>query len=86
MKIKQMIITGLFIVTMVSCGWKASDQDIKTMEETRTAALKAEGTKNKKTAELRKLKQEVEAAKARKTSAEKELTKVKTELAKRAGN
>ena len=86
MKIKQTVFAGLFILSMVSCGWKATEQDIKTMEDTRAAALKAESTKSKKSAELRKLKQEVEAAKARKASAEKELSKVKSELAKRAGN
>ena len=86
MKIKKTIFTALFIVSMVSCGWKATEQDIKTMEDTRSAALKAESTKAKKDAELRKLKQEIEAAKARKAAAEKELGKVKDELSKRSGN
>lgn len=84
MKSKRTIFTALFIFSMVSCGWNATKQDIKTMEDTRTAALKAEDTANKKNIELGKLKKEVEAAQAKKKAADKELNKVKSELSRRS--
>lgn len=84
MKIKQLALVSVLLIATVSCGWSASEQEIKAMEDARSAALKAQKTENERKAELRKLQQEVEAAKARKAAAEREKKKVEDELAKRA--
>lgn len=84
MKIKQIAVAGLLLIAMMSCSWKPTDQEIKTMEDARAAAMKAKKTDDERKTELRKLQQEIEAAKAKKAAAERENQKVKDELAKRA--
>ncbi len=84
MKIKQIAMAAILLSAVMSCGWKATEQDIKAMEDAKSAAIKADNTDKAAKAELRKLKQELEAAKAKKAAAEREQQKVKDELAKRA--
>ena len=86
MKLKTLVGMSAILIMATSCGWSPTPDQIKTMEDTRAAALKAEDTKNQKLKELNDLKAKVEASKARKTAAEAELKKVQDELAKRGGN
>ena len=86
MKLKTLIGISAILFMVTSCGWAPTTAQVKTMEDTRAAALKAEQTKNQKLKELDDSKAKVDASKARKTAAEAELKKVQDELAKREGN
>jgi ATP-dependent exoDNAse (exonuclease V) alpha subunit len=83
MKLLTILGATALLLSTTSCGWKATDQEIKTMEDQRSAALKAEETLQNKERELKTLTQDVEQAKAKKAAAEAELEKVKKALAER---
>ena len=85
MKLKTLIGVSAFVIMATSCGWSPTSAQIKTMEDTRAAALKAEQTKNKKLQELNDLKAKVSQSQAKKAAAEAELKKVQDELARRGG-
>jgi len=56
-KIVNLVIVILFTLSITSCGWKASEEEIKQLEETKSAALAAEKTyaeKQKEQADLEK--------------------------------
>ena len=66
-------------VASVSCGWKASEEDIKALEETKEAALSAEKALEEKTSERMDLEKKVAAKNAElaKVKADKEKVKMK---------
>ncbi len=66
------LIAGL---SVSSCGWHADEEEIRTLEETRSAALDAEKTYQDKKAEADDLQRQVDAKKA-------ELQRVKAEKEK----
>ncbi|WP_456443557.1 hypothetical protein [Caldithrix abyssi] len=57
-----LIAVGMFSLT--SCKWKPSEDQIKTLEETKAAALSAEETLQKKKAERQEWEKKVAAKKA----------------------
>ena len=63
MSLKVITIVVLASMTLFSCGWKATQDDINKLEEQRSATLKAEETLVKKNQELEKTKREVEVEK-----------------------
>jgi len=69
-KVFLLILFGLSTITVTSCGWKPSEEDIKQLEETKSAALSAEKTLADKKAERQELEAKLRAKKA-------ELEKVK---------
>ncbi len=69
-KVFLLILFGLSTITVTSCGWKPSEEDIKQLEETKSAALSAEKTLADKKAEKQELEAKLRAKKA-------ELEKVK---------
>ena len=78
------VIIVLFSISMLSitgCGWKASEEDIKALEETKDAALAAEKSLEDKKAERMDLEKKVAEKKAEleKVTADKE--KVKMQVA-----
>ncbi len=75
--IKLLVISVFLILglSLTSCGWKPSEEEIQTLEETRSAALDAEKTQQEKKAEADDLQSQVESKKA-------ELEKVNAEKAK----
>ncbi|RMH61750.1 MAG: hypothetical protein D6677_11115 [Calditrichaeota bacterium] len=80
---------GLLLVlglSLTSCGWKASEEEIQTLEETRAAALDAEKAYQDKKAEADDLQRQVDAKKAelKKAQAEKEKVSKAVEARKAA--
>ena len=71
----KIITISALLFLMASCGWKASEEEIQTLEETRSAALAAEKTQQDKKAEADDLQRQVDAKKA-------ELDRVKAEKEK----
>ena len=72
----KLLVISLFLITglsLSSCGWKPSDEEIKALEETRSAALEAEKTAQEKKAQADNLQMQVDQKKA-------ELEKAKAEL------
>ena len=69
-KVFLLVLFGLSTITVTSCGWKPSEEDIKQLEETKSAALSAEKTLADKKAERQELEAKLRAKKA-------ELEKVK---------
>lgn len=74
-KILSFVVLLLFTLSITSCGWKAGEEDIKALEETKSAALAAEKTLSDKKAESQDLSKQVEAKKA-------ELEKIKADKEK----
>ncbi len=78
-KVKRMLIVGLAsgaLLLSVGCGWKANEEQIRQMEETRSAALSAEQKledlkqqNQQKQEELAAKKKELEQVKAAKEAA-----------------
>lgn len=82
----SLLLIVLFSISMLSitgCGWKAGEEDIKALEETKDAALAAEKSLEDKKAERMDLEKKVAAKKAEleKVSADKE--KVKAQVAEK---
>jgi predicted exporter len=78
----SLLLIVLFSISMLSitgCGWKASEEDIKALEETKEAALAAEKSLEEKTSERMELEKKVAAKKAEleKVTADKEKVKMK---------
>lgn len=71
----KILTVSALVFLMASCGWKASEEEIQTLEETRSAALAAEKTQQDKKAEADDLQRQVDAKKA-------ELERVKAEKEK----
>lgn len=74
----RLLLISIFLIlglSLTSCGWKPSEEEIRSLEETRTAALDAERTQQEKKAEADDLQNQVDSKKA-------ELEKVKTEKSK----
>ena len=74
----KLLVISLFLIiglSLTSCGWKPSEEEIQTLEETRSAALDAEKTQQEKKAEADDLQSQVDSKKA-------ELEKVKAEKVK----
>ncbi len=74
----KLLVISLFLIlglSLTSCGWKPSEEEIQTLEETRSAALDAEKTQQEKKAEADDLQNQVDSKKA-------ELEKAKAEKAK----
>ncbi|KAA3611277.1 MAG: hypothetical protein D8M58_15010 [Calditrichaeota bacterium] len=74
----KLLVISLFLIlglSLTSCGWKPSEEEIQKLEETRAAALSAEKTQQEKKAEADDLQSQVDSKKA-------ELEKVKAEKAK----
>lgn len=80
MKLKNVLVASLLAISLFSCSWKPSEQEIKAMEDERAAALKAEGTVSKKEAELKALKEKHARAKAKADKAFAELERVTKEI------
>jgi len=84
-KFKKTISLGLIVLFSISmlsitgCGWKASEEDIKALEETKEAALAAEKAMEEKTSERMDLEKKVAAKNAElaKVKADKEKVKMK---------
>lgn len=74
LKILLILVFGLSTISLTSCGWKPSEEEIKTLEETRSAALAAEKKLAEKKAERQELESKVRAKKA-------ELEKIKADKA-----
>jgi len=72
LKVLLVLLFGASTILVTSCGWKPSDQEIKQLEETKSAALSAEKTLADKKAERQGLEAKVSAKKA-------ELEKVKAD-------
>jgi predicted exporter len=78
----SLLLIVLFSISMLSitgCGWKASEEDIKALEETKEAALSAEKALEEKTSERMDLEKKVAAKNAElaKVKADKEKVKMK---------
>jgi len=74
----KLLVISLFLIiglSLTSCGWNPSEEEIQTLEETRSAALAAEKTQQEKKAEADDLQSQVDSKKA-------ELEKVKAEKSK----
>lgn len=74
----RLLLISIFLIlglSLTSCGWKPSEEEIQSLEETRTAALDAERTQQEKKAEADDLQNQVDSKKA-------ELEKVITEKSK----
>ncbi len=80
-------VLSLFIIiglSLTSCGWKPSEEEINTLEETRAAALAAEKTQQEKKAEADALQRQVDAKKAELERVKAEKEKVRKALAEEA--
>ena len=74
----KLLVISIFLIlglSLTSCGWKPSDEEIQSLEETRSAALDAEKTQQEKKAVADDLQSQVDSKKA-------ELEKVKAEKLK----
>ena len=69
------LIFGAAIITVTSCTWHPSEEEVKALEETKAAALSAEKTQADKKTERQELERKLAAKKA-------ELEKVKADKAK----
>lgn len=72
---KISIMAVLFVAFLAGCTWHPGEEDIKALEETKTAALAAEKTLADKKAERKDLEAKLDAKKS-------ELAKVKAEKEK----
>ena len=73
----KLLVLSVFLIlafSLTSCGWKPSEEEIQTLEETRSAALAAEKSHQDKKAEADDLQRQVDQKKAEleKAKAEKE--------------
>ena len=74
----KLLVISLFLIlglSLSSCGWKPSEEEIQALEETRSAALDAEKAQQERKAEADNLQSQVDQKKA-------ELEKVKSEKEK----
>lgn len=76
MNVKSLMIGAVLTVSMISCGWSPTEQEKKTLEDTRKSAIKAEDQVKTSQSEINRLKQQIAQAKAKKEQAERELKKV----------
>jgi len=58
-----LILFTISLFSLTSCGWKPSEEDIKKLEETKSAALSAEKTLADKKKEVKDLEAKVAAKK-----------------------
>ena len=79
MCILMIVLFSISMLSITGCGWKASEEDIKALEETKEAALAAEKSLEGKTSERMDLEKKVAAKKAEleKVKADKEKVKMK---------
>lgn len=76
----KLLVISLFLIiglSLSSCGWSPSEEEIQALEETRSAALAAEKTQQEKKAEADNLQSQVDQKKAELEKAKAELEKVK---------
>jgi len=71
-KLFLILLFGVSSLSITSCAWKPSEEEVKQLEETRAAALSAEQTLADKKAEKQELEAKVAAKKA-------ELEKIKAD-------
>lgn len=73
-KIFLILLFGVASISLTSCGWKPSEDEVKQLEETREAALSAEKTLADKKAETKQWEAKVAAKKTElaKVTADKE--------------
>ncbi len=64
LRIFMLAVISVAMLTLTSCKWKPSEEQIKTLEETKAAALSAEETLQKKKAERQEWEKKVAAKKA----------------------
>jgi len=75
----KLLVISLFLIiglSLSSCGWKPSEEEIQALEETRSAALDAEKAQQEKKAEADNLQSQVDQKKAELEKAKAELEKV----------
>jgi len=63
-KLFLILLFGVASLSVTSCGWKPSEEEVKQLEETRAAALSAEQTLADKKVEKQDLEAKVAAKKA----------------------
>jgi len=73
-KLFLILLFGVTTISLTSCAWKPSDEEVKQLEETKSAALSAEKTLADKKVERQALESKVRAKKA-------ELEKIKADKA-----
>ena len=59
-----LLLFGVSTISITSCGWKPSEEEIKQLEETKSATLAAEKTYSEKQTEHQQLEAKVNAKKA----------------------
>ncbi|HHE55993.1 MAG TPA: hypothetical protein ENL21_09440 [Caldithrix abyssi] len=64
LRIFMLALISVAMLSLTSCKWKPSEEQIKTLEETKAAALSAEETLQKKKAERQEWENKVAAKKA----------------------
>lgn len=64
LKLFLILLFGIASISITSCGWKPSEEEVKQLEETRAAALAAEKTLADKKLEKQDLQAKVAAKKA----------------------
>lgn len=64
LRIFMLALISVAMLSLTSCKWKPSEEQIKTLEETKAAALSAEETLQKKKAERQEWEKKVAAKKA----------------------
>lgn len=80
-RLSGLILAGIFVLSLVaSCAQKPSEQDIKMMEEAKTAAIAAEGQLQDVKKKRTDLENQVRTKMAEKEAAQKELDAVKKRI------
>ena len=83
----KLLVLSVFLIlafSLTSCGWKPSEEEIQTLEETRSAALAAEKSHQDKKAEADDLQRQVDQKKAELEKAKAELEQVTSAVEMRA--
>jgi hypothetical protein len=81
MCILMIVLFSISMLSITGCGWKASEEDIKALEETKDAALAAEKSLEDKKAERMDLEKKVAAKKAELEKVKADKEKVKAQVA-----
>jgi len=84
MSIKLVLLTFVLSFAVSSCGWHPSDEEIRSLEETRSAALDAEKSLQQKKSDTADLQQQVDQKKAELQKAKDENEKVVKAVAAKA--
>jgi hypothetical protein len=82
----KLLVISLFLIiglSLTSCGFSPSEEQIQALEETRSAALDAEKTQQEKKAEADDLQSQVDSKKAELEKAKAEKAKVEAAVAER---